>query len=266
VSQGRLSGILAAARNRVERLRPLAETLTRRAAAVEPRPFGARRPDGRVGVIAEVKRRSPSAGVIRAALDPVAHARAYAAGGAVAISVLTEEAHFGGSLADLEAVAASVALPVLRKDFLLDEVQLLEARAAGAAGVLLIARVLSPGRLRDLTRAAQSLGLAVLVEVHGAGELASACAAGATLIGVNSRDLDDFTVDLARAEALLRRVPAELIAVAESGIATRADVTRLAAAGADHVLVGTALSRLGDPQAAVRELSDVPRRARGGSA
>jgi indole-3-glycerol phosphate synthase len=266
MTQGRLSGILATARERVERLRPLSEILTRRAAAVEPRRFGARCADGTVGVIAEVKRRSPSAGTIREDLDPVAHARAYAAGGAVAISVLTEEAHFGGSLVDLETVAAAVALPALRKDFLVDELQLLEARAAGAAGVLLIARVLAPIRLRDLTREARSLGLAPLVEVHGADELESACAAGATLIGVNSRDLDDFTIDLARAERLLSRVPADCIAVAESGIATRADVERLAAAGADHVLVGTAVSRLGEPAAAVRALAGVPRQGRGGSA
>lgn len=266
MTSGRLSGLLRASRERVERLRPLADVLARRAATVAPRPFAPRRADGTVGVIGEVKRRSPSAGVIREGLNPVMHARAYVSGGAVAISVLTEEAHFGGSLADLETVAAAVAVPVLRKDFLLDELQLLEARAAGAAGVLLIARVLPPTRLRDLTREAKTLGLASVVEVHDAGELETACAAGAPVIGVNSRDLDDFTVDLARAETLLGRVPAGVIAVAESGITTRADVARLAAAGADHVLVGTALSRLGEPESAVRALGGVPRCARGAPA
>jgi indole-3-glycerol phosphate synthase len=264
VTSGRLSGILACARERVERLRPFAQTLQRRAAAMEPRPLGARRADGRVGVIAEVKRRSPSAGVIRDSLDAVGHARAYAAGGAMAVSVLTEEPHFGGSLADLEAVAAAVSVPVLRKDFLLDELQLVEARGAGAAGVLLIARVLSAPRLRAMVREAVALALAPLVEIHTPQELDAACAAGATLIGINSRDLDDFTVDLHRAESLLRQVPAELVAVAESGISGRRDVERLAAAGADHVLVGTALSRLGEPEAAVRELSGVARCERGG--
>lgn len=259
----RLGSILAAARERVERLRPAARELERRAAQTPtPRPFGARRSIGAVGVIAEVKRRSPSAGVIGLSLDPVAHARAYAAGDAVAISVLTEAQHFGGSLEDLSRVAESVELPVLRKDFILDELQLLEARAAGAAAVLVIACILTPARLRDLAREARRLGLGVLVEVHTTAELNEALAVEDAAVGINCRDLDNFAVDLATAEKLLPLVPPEVVAVAESGIETRRDVERMAAAGADHVLVGTALSRLAEPGPAVRALSGVPRRSR----
>jgi indole-3-glycerol phosphate synthase len=219
-----------------------------------------------VGVIAEVKRWSPSAGAIRAVLDAVAHARAYAAGDAVAISVLTEEAHFGGSLEDLSRVVEAVELPVLRKDFILDELQLLEARAAGAAAVLVIARILTPARLRDLTREARRLGLGVLLEVHTTAELNAALEVEGATVGVNSRDLDSFAVDLATAERLLPLVPPEVVAVAESGIETRSDVERMAAAGADHVLVGTALARLAEPGPAVRALGGVPRCQRAATA
>jgi indole-3-glycerol phosphate synthase len=267
VTAAGLGGILAAVRERVERLRPGARDLERRAAqAPTPRPFGGRRSNGSVGVIAEVKRRSPSAGAIRATLDAVAHAHAYAAGGAVAISVLTEEAHFGGSLEDLRQVAEAVELPVLRKDFILDELQLLEARAAGAAAVLVIARILSPARLRDLAREARRLGLGVMVEVHTTGELNAALAVEGAAVGVNCRDLDSFAVDLATAERLLPLVPPDVVAVAESGIETRSDVERMGAAGADHVLVGTALTRLAEPGPAVRALGGVPRRQRAGTA
>ena len=259
----RLGSILAAAKGRVDLLRPAARELERRAAQTPtPRSFGDRRPNGSVGVIAEVKRRSPSAGAIGMALDAVAHARAYAAGDAVAISVLTEGQHFGGSIEDLSRVAESVELPVLRKDFILDELQLLEARAAGAAAVLVIACILTPVRLRDLAREARRLGLGVLVEVHTTAELNIAVAVEGATVGINCRDLDSFAVDLATAERLLPLVPPEVVAVAESGIETRSDVERMAAAGADHVLVGTALSRLAEPGPAVRALSGVPRGAR----
>jgi indole-3-glycerol phosphate synthase len=267
VTAERLGSILASARERVERLRPVARELEHRAAqAPTPRPFGGRRSNGTVGVIAEVKRRSPSAGAIGTALDAVAHARAYAAGDAVAISVLTEETHFGGSLEDLSRVVESVELPVLRKDFILDELQLLEARAAGAAAVLVIACILTPARLRELAREALRMGLGVLVEVHTTAELNAALAVQGATVGVNCRDLDSFAVDLATAERLLPLVPPEVVAVAESGIETRRDVERMAAAGADHVLVGTALSRLAEPGPAVRALSGVPRRQRAKSA
>jgi indole-3-glycerol phosphate synthase len=215
-----------------------------------------------VGVIAEVKRRSPSQGAIRVDLDPVRHARAYERGGAAAVSVLTEEAHFGGSIDDLTRVAAAVALPVLRKDFVLDEVQILEARAAGASAVLLIARILAPNRLRDLARAARGWDLVPLIEVHAPSELDAALAAGASVLGVNARDLDTLEIDLAGAEAIILRVPPEVVVVAESGIEGREDVERVAAAGADFVLVGTSVARQDDPEQAVRALVGVKRQNR----
>jgi indole-3-glycerol phosphate synthase len=263
--EAKLDAILMATRDRVARLRMQARELARRAAAAPaPRPF-TRALGGRdVGVIAEVKRRSPSAGAIREDLDPVAHARAYAQGGAVAISVLTDELHFGGSLDDLARVASAVAVPVLRKDFILDELQLYEARAAGASAVLLIVRALTPDGLRALARAARDQGLGVLVEVHSADELEVALGVDPTAVGVNSRDLATFAVDLGRAERLVGLVPGGVPAIAESGIETRADVERMAAAGADLVLVGTSVARTADPEAAVRGLTGVVRRGRPG--
>jgi len=264
MTPGRLEPLVSAAQQRVAALQPSRSELERRARAAPPtRPFGARCADGTIGVIAEVKRRSPSAGAIHETLDPVAHARAYADGGAVGISVLTEPAFFGGSLDDLRRVAAAVPLPVVRKDFLLEELQLLEARAAGAAAVLVIVRILEPHRVRSLLRAARDLGLAALVEVHSITELETAVAAGATLIGVNSRDLDSFAIDRDAADRLIAQVPPDLVTVAESAIAERGDVERVAAAGADHVLVGTAVARLANPQHAVRGLAGVPRQPRG---
>jgi len=261
-----LDTILAATRTRVAALRPHARDLERRAAeAPAPRSFAAALRGSSVGVIAEVKRRSPSAGAIAEHLDPVAHAAAYARGGAVAISVLTDEAHFGGSLEDLERVAREVPCPVLRKDFILDELQLLEARAAGASAILLIVRAMDARRLGDLARAARDLGLGVLVEAHTAGELDIAVTAEPTALGVNSRDLATFTVDHGVAERLIARVPPGIAAVAESGIERRADVERFAAAGADLVLVGTAVARTADPAEVVRNLCGVPRRGRPGA-
>jgi indole-3-glycerol phosphate synthase len=266
MSESRLDAILTATRDRVATLRTQARELERRAAAApEPPPF-ARALVGRdVGVIAEVKRRSPSAGAIREDLDAAAHACAYVQGGAVAISVLTDELHFGGSLDDLARVVRAVAVPVLRKDFILDELQLCEARAAGASAVLLIVRALSSDRLRALAHAARSQGLGVLVEVHTQGELALALGVEPSAVGVNSRDLATFAVDLGRAERLLAQVPGGVPAIAESGIATRADVERMAAAGADLVLVGTSVARTADPGAAVQALTGVMRRGRAGT-
>jgi indole-3-glycerol phosphate synthase len=258
-----LPTILAATRQRLEALRPAIRDLERRAAAAPaPRPFTAALGGGTVAVIAEVKRRSPSAGAIRDGLDPVAHAKAYVAGGAVAISVLTDEPHFGGSLADLDAVVRAVSAPVLRKDFILDELQLLEARAAGASAVLLIVRALDDADLLALAQSARGLGLATLVEAHDERELDRALAVGPSVVGINSRDLDTFAVNLATAERLLGRVPPGIPAVAESGIETRADVERLARAGADVVLVGTAVARAADPEQAVRALVGVKRKGR----
>jgi indole-3-glycerol phosphate synthase len=227
-----------------------------------PPPLAAalRRPN--VAVIAEVKRRSPSAGSIREDLDPVARALLYGTHGAAAVSVLTDEAYFGGSMADLKSVARRSLVPVLRKDFILDEIQVLEARAAGASAVLLIVRALDQGRLEALMACASGAGLDALVEVHNLRELDVALAAGASIIGVNSRDLDTFKVDTAAAWNIVRRVPPDRVAVAESGLSRREDVVRAAEAGADAVLVGTALSQAASPEDLLRELTKVSRRDR----
>jgi len=215
-------------------------------------------------VIAEVKRRSPSQGTIRDDIDPVEHARAYVRGGAVAVSVLTDEAHFGGSIDDLRSVAAAVPVPVLRKDFVINEVQIHEARAAGASAVLLIARIMNAKQLDGLARIVRSLDMTPLIEVHAPHELDAALAAGKgwSVLGINARDLDTFNVDLHATEELIRRIPAGVPVVAESGIETRADVERYAAAGADFVLVGTSVARQSDPEKAVRALVGVKREAR----
>jgi len=259
-----LDAILAIARTRVAALQERAGELERAAQKGPPiRPFpGAPAPT--VGVIAEVKRRSPSQGAIREDLDPVAHARAYVRGGAVAISVLTDEVHFGGSLEDLKRVAAAVRMPLLRKDFVINEVQIHEARAAGASAVLLIARIVPANQLDALARMVRWLDMTPLIEVHAPDELDAALAAGkgSFVLGINARDLDTFNVDLRAAEELIRRIPAGLPVIAESGIETRADVERFAAAGVDFVLVGTSVARQPDPERAVKALVGVKRQAR----
>jgi indole-3-glycerol phosphate synthase len=215
-----------------------------------------------VAIIAEVKRRSPTAGSIREDLDPGERAALYATHGAAAISVLTDGPFFGGSMHDLRAAAARCPLPVLRKDFILDEVQILEARAAGASAVLLIVRALDRDRLKALLSYSAELELDALVEVHTAGELATALESDAAIIGVNSRDLDSFRIDTAAAWKLVAQVPPDRIAVAESGIAGQGDVARVAEAGADAVLIGTALSATASPERLLRELSSVARHGR----
>jgi indole-3-glycerol phosphate synthase len=231
-------------------------------AAPAPAGFAAALRGDRVALVAEVKRRSPSRGSIAEGLDPVAQAAAYERGGAAAISVLTDGPYFGGSLEDLRLVADAVSRPVLRKDFILDERQVLEARAAGGAAVLLLVRALQPRRLRELLHLAGDLGLEGLVEVHGEGELGAALECGARVVGVNSRDLDTFAIDTARAWRLLARIPADRVAVAESGLASPEDVERAAGAGADAVLVGTALSASAAPEELARRLAAVERRGR----
>ena len=205
-------------------------------------------------VIAEFKRRSPSAGEIRTGSSVAEIARAYEAGGAAAMSVLTEQRNFDGSLDDLRAAAAACELPLLRKDFIVDPYQLHEAAAAGASAVLLIVAALGKDELRSLHEAAQELSLDVLVEVHDAGELALAASVGAELIGVNNRDLRDFSVDAARTFALLAAMPAGAIVVSESGISTAADLRELNAAGVDAALIGEHLMGAADPAGALREL------------
>ncbi|HEY7611481.1 MAG TPA: indole-3-glycerol phosphate synthase TrpC [Gemmatimonadales bacterium] len=216
----------------------------------------------RVRIVAEVKRRSPSAGVIRDDLKPGERAASYAAHGAAAISVLTDGPYFGGSVNDLRAATSSVGVPVLRKDFILDELQVLEARAAGAAAVLLIVRALSPQRLQHLLAAVRSAELEALVEVHTHAELDRALESGAQIVGVNSRDLDTFRIDVGAAWELLATVPSELIAVAESGMHGPEDVEHAALAGADAALIGSALSAASDPGRLLLDLSSLSRHAR----
>jgi indole-3-glycerol phosphate synthase len=207
-----------------------------------------------VRLIAEVKKASPSRGVIRADFDPVAIARTYVEHGATCLSVLTDAEYFQGSLANLERIRATVDVPLLRKDFILERYQVLEARAAGADAVLLIAECLDDCRLRSLHQAIVELGMAPLVEIHDEANLQRAFDAGATLIGVNNRNLQTFEVDLEHCLRLRRRVPDECVFVAESGIHTRADVERLAAAGVDAMLVGESLMAQPDLGAAVDAL------------
>ena len=209
---------------------------------------------GRVNIIAECKRRSPSKGVLRAGYDPVAIATAYEAAGAAAVSVLTEPTFFDGALEHLAAVRAAVRLPLLRKDFLVDDYQLLEARANGADAVLLIVAALTDARLAALRDSAAAMGLAVLVEVHDVTELARALDAGADIIGVNNRNLRTLEVDTRASEDAATRIPAHVVAVSESGLRTAGDVARLRGLGYRAVLVGERLMTSPDPGKALREL------------
>jgi indole-3-glycerol phosphate synthase len=211
------------------------------------------RPD-EVRVIAEVKKASPSAGVIRPDFDPVAIARTYERHGAAAISVLTDERYFQGRLPYLTAVREAVGCPVLRKDFVLDRYQLLEARAAGADAALLIAEILPGDRLAELQREATAIGLHTLVELHDADQLLRVLDSGARVIGINNRDLRTFTTRLEHTLELLPKIPADRVVVSESGIKTAADLRRLAAAGVRAVLVGESLMRSADVGAALDAL------------
>ena len=257
-----LASILAETRTRVAALQGKADTLAKSA---EKAPLGKpflRTPGSSVGVIAEIKRRSPSQGSIQPKLDPIEHARGYERGGAEAISVLTEGSHFGGSIDDLQRVAAAVAVPVLRKDFIISELQILEARVAGASAVLLIARILQPDQLAGLARMVRYWEMTPLIEVHDLSELDAALIASPELLGVNARDLDTLAMNPAKAEEIMRRVPPRVALVAESGVRTREDVERLAGAGADYILVGTSVARQDDPEQAVRALTGVRRQPR----
>ncbi|MDX1965116.1 MAG: indole-3-glycerol phosphate synthase TrpC [Pirellulales bacterium] len=209
---------------------------------------------GGIKLIAEVKRASPSAGLIRPDLDPVAIARVYESAGASCLSVLTDARYFQGSLEDLTAVKRGVALPVLRKDFIIDPYQVYEARAAGADAVLLIAECLDDCDLRSLHNLIVDLGMTPLVEIYDAENLQRVFDAGATLIGVNNRNLRTMVTDLGHALRLRPRVPDQCVFVAESGIKTRADVEQLIAARVDAMLVGESLLRQPDLAAAVRGL------------
>ena len=215
-----------------------------------------------VRVIAEVKRRSPSKGAINPTLDAGAQAAAYARGGAAAISVLTEPTHFGGSNADLLTVIEAVDVPVLKKDFHVHPVQLLEARALGASAALLIVRALPPEGLRAMVAAARDIGLETIIEIRDEAELERALAVDAQIIGINNRDLETLLIDGSTSPRLLPLIPSSVVAIAESGMRTAADVEAAAAAGADAVLIGSFVSAASDPTEAVRALCGVTRRGR----
>jgi indole-3-glycerol phosphate synthase len=251
-----LDDILAATRGRVEELKQKVtpDVLEARIAAREPaRDFAGSLGAGSPSIIAEIKRASPSSGDIDRELNAGELARAYARGGAAAISVLTEPQFFFGSLEDLGA-AASAGLPVLRKDFLIDELQLLEARAAGADAVLLIARVLGD-RLEEMFVGAKALGMQSLVEIYDEQDAALASKCNAPVVGINHRDLHTFEVDLDRTKKLLPLLSSDVLVVSLSGVSTRAEVEELAGQGARSVLVGESLVRSSDPAAKLAELT-----------
>lgn len=255
-----LDDIVAGARDdlaRREAALPLGELRAHLADAPSPRdPMPHFRAAGS-SVIAEVKRRSPSKGALADIPDPASLAQAYARGGAAAISVLTEERRFGGSLADLRTVRAAVETPILRKDFIVEGYQLVEARAAGADLALLIVAALDDDTLRRLHDEARALGLTVLVEVHDEAEAERALALDAGLIGVNSRNLKTLEVDPDVFGRLAPQIQGDAVLVAESGITGVADVERFVSKGAGVVLVGEALVKDGDPEAAVRAMTGV---------
>lgn len=236
-------------------IRPLAEVRAEAASAPPARDFfAALAAPGPIKLIAEIKKASPSAGLIRADFDPAAIAKTYAAHGAACLSVLTDEPFFQGRLEYLAAARAAAPIPALRKDFILEEYQLFEARAAGADAVLLIAECLDDCGLRSLHNRAIELGMTPLVELYEPENLPRVLEAGATLVGVNNRDLRSFQVDLDHTLRMRERVPAECLLVAESGIASRQDVLRLQAAGVNAMLVGESLMRQADIGAAVDAL------------
>jgi indole-3-glycerol phosphate synthase len=254
----RLDALVQATREAVERRRaalPIADL--QRAAAErtdDGRPFAEALARPGISLIAEHKRRSPSAGDIRPGSSCEEIVAAYERGGAAALSVLTEEAHFGGSLDDLRAARATTSLPILRKDFTVDPYMLYEARAAGADAVLLVVGSVPDGELADLLAGARELDLDAIVEVHRPEELEVALAIDADVIGINNRDLVDFSVDVARTFDLLPDVPAGKVVVSESGIVRREQIEELEGVGVDAVLVGETVMRADDPEAAVRGL------------
>lgn len=253
-----LDEIVAAKRREVDAARqriPLEEMEDQAAAAPPVRDFRAALcGPGPIQLIAEVKKASPSANVIRADFNPIAIARIYQAHGAACLSVLTDTPYFQGHLSYLARIRASVAIPLLRKDFIIDEYQVVEARLAGADAILLIAEILDDDTLSSLLARARRLGMAALVEFHEERNLARVLAAGADLVGINNRDLRRFVTDLDLTLRLRDRVPPDVLLVSESGIRTRADVERLDAAGVAAILVGESLMRAKDIGQAVEKL------------
>jgi indole-3-glycerol phosphate synthase len=252
-----LARLVTEAQQDMQRRRALTtqDDLERAIQAHTPKDFvGALRRPG-LAVIAEMKQRTPSMGVLAEDYRPADLARAYTLGGAAAISVLTHMASFGGRPEHVQAARFATDLPILRKDFVTDPYEVGEARAAGADAVLLIVAALDKERLAELLRVTRSRGIAALVEVHDESEVETAVQAGAQVIGVNNRDLRTFNVDLGLTERLRRAVPPDLVLVAESGIHTAADARRMREAGADAILVGESLMRADDPAARIRELA-----------
>ena len=250
-----LVGATREAVHRRKRERPLAELEREAGSQPEGRPFAEALARPGTSLIAEHKRRSPSAGTIREGLSCADVVSAYERGGAAALSVLTEEAHFGGSLADLREARAASELPVLRKDFAIDPYQLYEAKAAGADAVLLVVGAMSQDELAALYREAHSLDLDAIVEIHDEEELDAALEVDADVLGINNRNLQDFSVDIQRTFDLLHDVPAGKVVVSESGIQTREQIDELEQVGVDAVLIGEALMRAPDPEQAVRQLT-----------
>jgi indole-3-glycerol phosphate synthase len=251
--------LIAGAREGVEARRrdlPRADLEARLSARGEDRPFNEALVRPGLSLIAEFKRRSPSAGQIAGeTVDLASQVSAYERGGAAALSVLTDERHFGGSLADLRAARAACEMPIIRKDFIVDPYQLYEAAVNGADAVLLIAAALGDEALRSLYEEARSIDLDCLVEVHDAEELERALEAGAEVIGINNRNLDDGSVDVGTTYELITNVPAGKTVVSESGISGREELEELDRVGVDAVLIGTALMSVPDPEAKVRELT-----------
>lgn len=256
---GFLGSILAEARERAAQLRGRAAELEQCADTPAGPSLAAALAGDTIAIVAEVNRRSPSKGTINARLSAREQALAYQEGGARGVSVLTEPRHFGGSERDLTEILSAVSLPVLKKDFHVDPLQVLEARSLGASALLLIARALRPEELREMTRVARDVGLETLIEVRDERELERALAAGGTLVGINNRNLETLVIDQMTSERLIPLIPARTTAVAESGLSSRAEVARVAAVGADAVLVGSSLSGSADPAAAVRSLTGVAR-------
>jgi indole-3-glycerol phosphate synthase len=212
-----------------------------------------------IAVIAELKKSSPTSGLLRDDFNPVMLAKSYAAHGAAALSILTDEKFFGGNLENLQKARSACALPILRKDFILNPYQIWEARAHGADAILLIAAMLDRSQLFELLFVAAEIGMQALVEVHNEAELDRALLVGANLIGINNRDLQTFEVTLETTERLSKLIPASCVRVAESGIKSRREVERIAACGVDAILVGSHLMQQADPGEALAELTGVPR-------
>jgi len=251
--------LIAGAREGVEARRrelPQAELESRLSGRREDRPFNEALVRPGLSLIAEFKRRSPSAGALAPeSLDVATQVAAYERGGAAVLSVLTDEPHFGGSLADLRAARAACGMPIIRKDFIVDPYQLYEAAVHGADAVLLIVAALGDRDLRSLREEARAIDLDCLVEVHDADELERALEAGAEVIGINNRNLDDMSVDIGTTYELMPDVPAGKTVVAESGISGRAELEELDRVGVDAVLIGGALMSAADPETKVRELT-----------